>query len=79
MGDQDWERPADNAIAHVGYMAAPLFASDRSSWQRDLDHRLRQEIGVPHLLDSIKSAANTRGVLYRSLIKVWLQAKLHSR
>ena len=30
-----------------------------------------------HLLDSIKVAANTRDVPYQSLIKVWLQEKLH--
>ena len=29
-----------------------------------------------HLLDSIKSAANSRDVPYQSLIKVWLQEKL---
>jgi predicted DNA binding CopG/RHH family protein len=29
-----------------------------------------------HLLDSIKTAANARGVPYQSLIKVWLQEKL---
>ena len=32
-----------------------------------------------HLLDSIKAAANSRDVPYQSLIKVWLQEKLHSR
>jgi predicted DNA binding CopG/RHH family protein len=31
-----------------------------------------------HLLDSIKTAANSRDVPYQSLIKVWLQEKLHS-
>jgi predicted DNA binding CopG/RHH family protein len=31
-----------------------------------------------HLLDSIKLAANARDVPYQSLIKVWLQEKLHS-
>lgn len=30
-----------------------------------------------HLLDSIKAAANSRDVPYQSLIKVWLQEKLH--
>ena len=30
-----------------------------------------------HLLDSIKNAANARDVPYQSLIKVWLQEKLH--
>ncbi len=31
-----------------------------------------------HLLDSIKTAANSRDVPYQSLIKVWLQEKLHN-
>ena len=31
-----------------------------------------------HLLDSIKVAANARDVPSQSLIKVWLQEKLHS-
>ena len=29
------------------------------------------------MLDSIKAAANARDVPYQSLIKVWLQEKLH--
>jgi predicted DNA binding CopG/RHH family protein len=32
-----------------------------------------------HLLDSIKIAANARDVPYQSLIKVWLQEKLHNQ
>ena len=32
-----------------------------------------------HLLDSIKAAANARDVPYQSLIKVWLQEKLHTQ
>lgn len=32
-----------------------------------------------HLLDSIKATANARDVPYQSLIKVWLQEKLHDR
>ena len=31
-----------------------------------------------HLLDLLKVAANARDVPYQSLIKVWLQEKLHS-
>jgi predicted DNA binding CopG/RHH family protein len=31
-----------------------------------------------HLLDAIKAAANSRDVPYQSLIKVWLQEKVHS-
>ena len=32
-----------------------------------------------HLLDSIKAAAHSRDVPYQSLIKVWLQEKLHNQ
>ena len=32
-----------------------------------------------HLLDSIKSAANSRDVPYQSLMKVWLQEKVHGQ
>ena len=32
-----------------------------------------------HMLDSIKAAANARDVPYQSLIKVWLQEKLHGQ
>ncbi len=31
-----------------------------------------------HLLDAIKTAANARDVPYQSLIKVWLQEKIHN-
>jgi len=31
-----------------------------------------------HLLDDIKTTANSRDVPYQSLIKVWLQEKLHT-
>lgn len=31
-----------------------------------------------HLLDAIKAAANARDVPYQSLIKVWLQERLHN-
>ena len=31
-----------------------------------------------HLLDALKVAANARDVPYQSLIKVWLQEKVHS-
>ena len=44
---------------------------------------LRKATGVElvsaNLLDSIKTAANSRDVPYQSLIKVWLQEKLHNR
>lgn len=32
-----------------------------------------------HLLDAIRGAANSRDVPYQSLIKVWLQEKLHEQ
>ena len=32
-----------------------------------------------HLLDAIKSAANSRDVPYQSLMKVWLQEKVQGR
>ena len=32
-----------------------------------------------HLLDSLKAAAHSRDVPYQSLIKVWLQEKLHDQ
>ena len=32
-----------------------------------------------HLLDAIKSAANSRDVPYQSLMKVWLQEKVHGQ
>ena len=32
-----------------------------------------------HLLDLIKATANARDVPYQSLVKVWLQEKLHDR
>jgi predicted DNA binding CopG/RHH family protein len=31
-----------------------------------------------HLLDAIKVAANSRDVPYQSLIKIWLQEKVHN-
>ncbi|WPC66724.1 CopG family antitoxin [Rhodoferax ferrireducens] len=30
-----------------------------------------------HWLDAIKAPANSRDVLYQSLIKIWLQEKVH--
>jgi predicted DNA binding CopG/RHH family protein len=39
---------------------------------KTISHRLPQ-----HLLESLKVAANARDVPYQSLIKVWLQEKLH--
>lgn len=32
-----------------------------------------------HFLDAIKSAANSRDVPYQSLMKVWLQEKVHGQ
>ena len=49
----------------------PTFANEAQ--ERAISLRLPQ-----HLLDAIKIAANARDVPYQSLIKVWLQEKLHS-
>ena len=46
---------------------------------QSLHRRRAMSLRLPqHLLDSIKVAANARDVPYQSLIKVWLQEKLHS-
>jgi hypothetical protein len=41
-------------------------------------HRKERRIYDQAELDSLKVAANARDVPYQSLIKVWLQEKLHS-
>jgi predicted DNA binding CopG/RHH family protein len=59
-------------------------AEERAFWEKHdsadyLDWTKAQRVTLPqHLLDSIKTAANARDVPYQSLIKVWLQEKLHS-
>ena len=52
--------------------AQPAVLPNLKPTTRTISLRLPQ-----HLLDSIKAAANSRDVPYQSLIKVWLQEKLH--
>lgn len=52
--------------------AQPIVMPNLKPTTKTISLRLPQ-----HLLDSIKSAANARDVPYQSLIKVWLQEKLH--
>ena len=59
-----------------GMDMSPAEMIEYSKKKREIRHantRLPQ-----HMLDSIKAAANSRDVPYQSLIKVWLQEKLHS-
>lgn len=54
--------------------AQPIVLPNLKPTTKTISLRLPQ-----HLLDSIKAAANARDVPYQSLIKVWLQEKLHNR
>jgi predicted DNA binding CopG/RHH family protein len=67
-----WE--SQDSTAHVDWSKAKkvMLPNLRAS-TKTISLRLPQ-----HLLDSIKVAANARDVPYQSLIKVWLQEKLHS-
>lgn len=52
--------------------AQPVVMPELKPTTKTFSHRLPQ-----HLLDAIKAAANARDVPNLSLIKVWLQEKLH--
>ncbi len=71
------ERAFWEANDSVGYMdwakAKRAVLPNLKPTTRTISLRLPQ-----HMLDSIKAAANARDVPYQSLIKVWLQEKLHS-
>ncbi len=54
--------------------ASPVVLPNLKPTTKTISLRLPQ-----HLLDSIKSAAHSRDVPYQSLIKVWLQEKLHDQ
>ena len=54
--------------------AAPVVMPNLKPTTRTISLRLPQ-----HLLDSIKAAANARDVPYQSLIKVWLEEKVHEQ
>ena len=66
-----WEKNDSTAYVNWKKAAPATFANLKPSTQT-ISLRLPQ-----HLLDSIKTAANSRDVPYQSLIKVWLQEKLH--
>ncbi|MBK9021534.1 MAG: BrnA antitoxin family protein [Sulfuritalea sp.] len=67
-----WE--SQDSTAHVDWSKAKrVVLPNLKPTTKTISLRLPQ-----HLLDSIKAAANARDVPYQSLIKVWLQEKLHS-
>ena len=67
-----WE--ANNSTEHVDWTKAQkVKLPNLRPTTKTISLRLPQ-----HLLDGIKVAANSRDVPYQSLIKVWLQEKLHS-
>ena len=67
-----WE--SHDSTAHVDWTKAKkVTLPNLKPTTRTISLRLPQ-----HLLDSLKAAANARDVPYQSLIKVWLQEKLHS-
>jgi predicted DNA binding CopG/RHH family protein len=67
-----WE--TNDSTAHVDWTKAQkVKLPNLKPTTKTISLRLPQ-----HLLDSIKVAANARDVPYQSLIKVWLQEKLHS-
>jgi len=66
-----WE--SHNSIDHLDWSRAKLASlPNLKPTTKTISLRLPQ-----HLLESIKVAANARDVPYQSLIKVWLQEKLH--
>lgn len=68
-----WE--SNDSTAHLDWtQAQQVSLPNLKPTTKTISLRLPQ-----HLLDSIKTAANSRDVPYQSLIKVWLQEKLHSR
>jgi predicted DNA binding CopG/RHH family protein len=67
-----WE--SQDSVQHLDWsQAKKVSLPNLKPSTRTISLRLPQ-----HLLDSIKVAANARDVPYQSLIKVWLQEKLHS-
>jgi predicted DNA binding CopG/RHH family protein len=67
-----WE--THDSAAHLDWSQAKKVAlANLKPTTKTISLRLPQ-----HLLDSLKVAANARDVPYQSLIKVWLQEKLHS-
>lgn len=67
-----WE--SHDSTEHLDWAKAqPAVLPNLKASTKTISLRLPQ-----HLLDSLKVAANARDVPYQSLIKVWLQEKLHS-
>jgi predicted DNA binding CopG/RHH family protein len=67
-----WE--SHDSTEHLDWSKAkPVTLSKLKPSTKTISLRLPQ-----HLLESIKVAANSRDVPYQSLIKVWLQEKLHN-
>jgi len=68
-----WE--THDSTAHVDWTAAKKVSlPNLKPSTKTISLRLPQ-----HLLDGIKTAANSRDVPYQSLIKVWLQEKLRTQ
>ena len=67
-----WE--AHDSTDYVDWsQAQPVVFPNLKPTTKTISLRLPQ-----HLLDAIKVAANSRDVPYQSLIKIWLQEKLHN-
>lgn len=67
-----WE--SHDSTDHVDWSkASPARFPNLKPTTKTISLRLPQ-----HLLDAIKTAANSRDVPYQSLIKVWLQEKVHN-
>lgn len=67
-----WEQ--NDSSDYLGSSASKVVMPNLKPTTRTISLRLPQ-----HLLDFIKAAAHARDVPYQSLIKVWLQEKLHER
>lgn len=66
-----WE--AHDSTEHLDWSkTSKVFLPNLKPTTKKISLRLPQ-----HMLDSIKVAASARDVPYQSLIKVWLQKKLH--
>jgi predicted DNA binding CopG/RHH family protein len=69
-----WEAKGKNSTEFLDWKKAQrVVLSNLKPSTKTISLRLPQ-----HLLDALKAAANARDVPYQSLIKVWLQEKLHT-
>jgi predicted DNA binding CopG/RHH family protein len=70
-----WETKGRDSTEYLDWSKAqPAVLPNLKLSTKTISLRLPQ-----HLLDGLKVAANSRDVPYQSLIKVWLQEKLHTR